>query len=57
MKKLIAIALFAGALALAGPLKVASYPVAHPVKTSKGFATGVKATVVGLFKAGKAVLW
>ena len=57
MKKLIALALVAGGLVMAGPLKVATYPVAHPVKTSKGFATGVKATVVGLFKAGKAVLW
>lgn len=46
MKKLIGLTLFACVLASAGPLKVATYPVVHPVKTAKG-----------LFKAGKMLLW
>lgn len=45
MKKLIALTLFAVALASAGPLKVATYPVRHPVKTVKGFGKAVKAIV------------
>lgn len=50
MKKLIALSLFAAALSLAGPLKVASYPIRHPLKTQKAVATG-------LFKAVKAIVW
>lgn len=45
MKKLTLLVLLAGALT-AGPLKVATYPVLHPVKVAKGFG-----------KALKAILW
>ena len=49
MKKLTLLVLLAGALT-AGPLKVATYPMRHPVKTVKG-------VVKGTYKAGKAILW
>jgi hypothetical protein len=45
MKKLIASLLLLGTLAVAGPLKVASYPVRHPVKVMKSLGKAVKSVV------------
>lgn len=53
MKTLAALTLLAASLAMAGPLKVATYPLVHPKKTAH--ATKVVAT--SLFKLGKAVVW
>ena len=53
MKKLIAITFLLAALAEAGPLKVATFPLLHPKKD----AHAVKAVGRGLWKAGKAVAW
>ncbi len=53
MKKLIALTILVAASALAGPLKVATYPVAHPKKTAHA------AKVVGgtAYKLVKAIVW
>ena len=45
------------ALGFAGPLKVATYPVVHPVKVAKALKTGAVATSKGLFQAVKAIVW
>lgn len=55
--RIVTLFVFALGLCVAGPLKTASYPVRHPVKTTKGVATGAKATAKGLFQAVKAVAW
>lgn len=50
MKRVLMLTVLAVAALQAGPLKVATYPVRHPVKT-------VTMTVKGLFAAVKAVVW
>ena len=57
MKKLTVSFVFAAALSFAGPLKVATFPVVHPVKTAKAVKTAAKGVTVGMFKAVKAVVW
>lgn len=53
MKRLFALSLVAASLAVAGPLKVATFPGLHPVKTVKALKKGIK----GIVKAGKTLLW
>jgi hypothetical protein len=49
-RRVLALLFLMTAASFAGPLKVASYPVRHPVKT-------VKSTVKGTYEVLKAVLW
>lgn len=44
-RRIAVLTIIAASLAVAGPLKVASYPVRHPVKTVKGLGKAVKAIV------------
>ena len=53
MKKLAAFSLLGASLTLAGPLKVATYPVVHPKKT----AHATKVVAKGVFALVKAVVW
>lgn len=55
--RLLTLFVFALGLSVAGPLKTASYPVVHPVKTAKAVKTGAAATAKGLFQAVKALVW
>ena len=68
MKKLILLTVLASLSLLAGPLKLASQPVRHPLKDQaavmnvalkieKGVFVGTRATVKGLYKAVKAIVW
>jgi hypothetical protein len=41
------------ALGFAGPLRIATYPVVHPVKVAKGLGAAGK----GVFVAVKAIVW
>lgn len=43
MKKLIALTVLTCSLALAGPLRLVTYPVVHPVRTFHGLFQGIKA--------------
>jgi hypothetical protein len=45
MKRFLAVMFLAVGISQAGPVKVASYPVRHPVKTVKGLGKAVKAIV------------
>jgi hypothetical protein len=50
MKRFLAVMFLAVGISQAGPLKVASYPIRHPLKTEKAVATS-------LYKAIKAIVW
>ena len=51
MKKLIAVALLAAPLSMAGVVKVVTFPVRHPVKTVTATAKGVANRVAYVAKA------
>lgn len=55
--KLTLLILAVAALASAGPLKLASYPVRHPVKTSKGLKTATVDVAKASYKVTKAIVW
>ena len=51
--RILVLALASASFLSAGPLHLATFPIVHPVKTTRALGIMMKA----VFKAGKAIIW